>query len=106
MFTKGESAYVASSDSRQSGFECTIISLGKKYITVENKYGRKYKFNNDDTLICEDWSIYRLYKSEDDWKKDESKKEKLRFIGNRIYKLPLVLSDDEINSIYERLNTL
>ena len=43
-FTKGQSVYVSSSDSRQNGFNAVVTSVGSKYITVTDEYTRKYKF--------------------------------------------------------------
>lgn len=103
MFTKGQKAYVASSDSRYKGFECTVVSVGKKYITAETNYGEKYRFANDDNRICEEWGIYSLHQSESEWQKEQDIKDKLRYIINREYRLSLVLTEDEIESIYNRL---
>ena len=45
-FTKGQKVYVSSSDSRHSGFNATITSVGSKYITATDEYGRIYKYYN------------------------------------------------------------
>ena len=101
-FTKGQKVYVSSSDSRQKGFEATITSMGSKYITVTDSYGRKYRFDTKD-LYCVDWSIYHLEESEESYKAILVRKEKMRFISKNIYCLDSVLLDCEIDDIYNRL---
>lgn len=100
-FTKGQSVYVSSSDSRHSGFNATITSIGSKYITATDEYGRKYKFDKE-RLYCIDWSIYHLEESEQSYKKKLLRKIKLRVISDT-YRLDSVLSDSEIDDIYNRI---
>lgn len=102
-FTKGQSVYVASSDRRQSGFNATITSIGSKYITATDEYGRKYKFDKE-THYCVDWSIYHLEESELAYKERLVREEKLLFIRNNIHRLGGVLLEHEIDDIYNRLN--
>ena len=102
MFTKGQKAYVASTDSRQNGFECTILSIGKKYITVSDPYGRKYRFDVEN-FWCEEWGIYRLYESELAWARWSEKYEKLRIIRINAHNIESILTDEEIDSIYKRI---
>lgn len=101
-FTKGQNVYVSSSDSRQSGFNATITSIGSKYITATNEYGRKYKFDKS-RYYSVDWSIYHLEESEAAYKERLVREEKLRFIRNNIHRLGGVLLDSEIDDIYNRL---
>lgn len=100
--TKGQTVYVASHDRCQKGFNGTIVSIGRKYITVENKYGRKYHFDVE-SHYCEEWSIYELYENEETYKKETERKEKARFISINVHKLIKVLSDQEIDDIYNRI---
>lgn len=61
---KGQRVYIASDDKRNSDYEGTITSIGKKYITVTDDYGHKTRFHID-TLYREDWCVYRLYESKE-----------------------------------------
>ncbi len=101
-FKKGQSVYIASSDSRRRGFNATITSIGSKYITATDEYGRKYKFDKE-TYYCVDWSIYHLEESEVAYKARLVREEKLRFIRNNIHRLGGVLLEHEIDGIYNRL---
>lgn len=101
-FTKGQSVYVSSSDSRQRGFNATITSIGSKYITATDEYGRKYKFDKEQ-YYCIDWSIYHLEENEESYKTKLVREEKIRFIRHYIYSLDSVLLDNEIDDIYNRL---
>ena len=101
-FTKGQNVYVSSSDSRQKGYNATITSIGSKYITVTDEYGRKQKFDKE-RHYCIDWSIYHLEENEESYKTKLVREEKLRFIRNKIYCLDSVLLDSEIDDIYNRL---
>ena len=101
-FTKGQNVYVSSSDSRQSGFNATITSIGSKYITTTDKCGRKYRFDKE-RYYCVDWCIYHLEENEELYKTKLVREEKLRFIRNNIYRLDSVLLDCEIDDIYNRL---
>lgn len=101
-FTKGQSVYVSSSDSRQEGYNATITSIGSKYITVTDEYGCKQRFDKE-RLYCIDWSIYHLEESDESYKADLVRKEKIRFIEKNIHRLDSVLLDSEIDDIYNRL---
>lgn len=101
-FTKGQNVYVSSSDSRQRGFNATITSIGSKYITATDKYGRKYKFDKE-RYYCIDWGLYRLEESEESYKARIARQEKIRIIRNYVYCLDSVLSDSEIDDLYNRL---
>ena len=101
-FTKGQSVYVSSSDSRQRGFEATITSIGSKYITATDKYGGKYKFDKDD-YYCIDWSIFCLEESEDAYNERKLRENKMKVIERNSYRLHCVLSDSEIDDIYNKI---
>lgn len=101
-FTKGQSVYVSSSDERHRGYNATITSIGSKYITTTDKYGRKQKFDKE-RLYRIDWSIYHLEESEESYETKLVREEKIRFIRNNIYHLDDVLLDCEIDDIYNRL---
>lgn len=101
-FTKGQKVYVSSSDSRQSGFDATITSIGKKYITTTDKFGRKHRFDKE-RYSCVDWSIYHIEENEELYKTKLVREEKMRFIYKNMYRLGTVLLDDEIDDIYNRL---
>ncbi len=101
-FTKGQSVYVSSSDSRQKGFNGTILSIGSKYITVTNNYGRKYRFDREG-LYCIDWGVYHLEESEQSYNERMLRYHKLNFIIRNDYRLGSVLSEDEIDEIYNRI---
>ena len=101
-FTKGQSVYVSSLDDRHRGFNATITSIGSKYITATDEYGRKYKFDKE-RYYCIDWSIYHLEESEESYKTKLVREEKMRFILKNIYCLDSVLLDTEIDDICNRL---
>lgn len=101
-FTKGQSVYVSSSDDRHRGYNATITSIGSKYITTTDEYGRKQKFDKE-RYYCIDWSIYHLEESEESYKTKLVREEKIRFIIKNIYRLDSVLLDGEIDDIYNRL---
>lgn len=101
-FTKGQSVYVSSSDERHRGYNATITSIGSKYITTTDEYGRKQKFDKEQ-LYCVDWSIYHLEESEQSYKTKLVREEKIRFIKYNIHGLGSVLLDSEIDDIYNRL---
>lgn len=101
-FTKGQNVYVSSSDSRQSGFNATITSIGSKYITATDKWGRKYRFDKE-RYYCVDWSIYHLEESEAAYKERLVREEKLRTIRRYINMLDCILLDNEIDDIYNRI---
>ena len=101
-FTKGQNVYVSSSDSRQEGFNATITSIGSKYITATDKWGRKYRFDKE-RYYCVDWSIYHLEENEESYKTKLVREEKLRFIYQNMYRFESVLLDGEIDDIYNRL---
>ena len=101
-FTKGQSVYVSSSDERHRGYNATITSIGSKYITTTDEYGRKQKFDKE-RYYCIDWSIYHLEESEESYKTKLVREEKLRFIRKNIHRLDSVLLDCEIDDICNRL---
>ena len=101
-FTKGQSVYVSSSDERHRGYNATITSIGSKYITTTDEYGRKQKFDKE-RLCCVDWPIYHLEESESSYNGRMLREAKLRVIGNNIHRLSSVLLDIEIDDIYNRL---
>ena len=101
-FTKGQKVYVSSSDSRQRGFEATITSIGSKYITATDKYGGKYKFDKDDHY-CIDWSIFSLEESEEAYNERKLRENKMKVIERNIHRLYSVLSDSEIDDLYNKI---
>lgn len=101
-FTKGQKVYVSSSDHRQSGFDATITSIGKKYITATDKFGRRHRFDKE-RYYCIDWSIYHLEENRELYEMKLVREEKMRFIYQNMYRLNSVLSDDEIDDIINRL---
>lgn len=101
-FTKGQNVYVSSSDSRQKGYNATITSIGSKYITVTDEYGRKQKFDKE-RYYCIDWSIYRLEESELSYNERKLRENKLCVIRLNIHRLGDILSDSEIDDIYNRI---
>lgn len=101
-FTKGQKVYVSSSDSRVKGFNAVVTSIGSKYITVTTDYGRKYKFDKE-RLCCIEWSIYHLEESEDSYEERKLREHKILVIRRNEYRLDTVLSDYEIDDIYNRI---
>lgn len=101
-FTKGQLVYVSSSDSRVSGFNAVVTSIGSKYITVTTEYGKKYKFDKE-CLCCVDWSVYHLEESVDSYKERKLREHKILVIRRNEYRLDTVLLDSEIDDIYNRI---
>jgi hypothetical protein len=101
-FTKGQKVYVASSDSRQKGFNAVVTSIGSKYITVTDEYTRKYKFYKYN-LCCVDWSIYHLEESVDSYERRKLQEHKLFVIRRNEYRLGKILLESEIDDIYNRI---
>ena len=101
-FTKGQKVYVSSSDSRLDGFDATITSVGSKYITATDKYGRRHKFDKD-RHYCVDWSIYHLEESIESYNERKLRQHKFLVIRRNEYRLGEILSDSEIDDIYNRI---
>jgi hypothetical protein len=101
-FTKGQSVYVSSSDSRQRGFNAVVTSIGSKYITVTDEYTRKYKFYKYN-LCCVDWSIYHLEESVDSYERRKLQEHKLWVIRRNENRLGKILLESEIDDIYNRI---
>jgi hypothetical protein len=83
-FKKGEKAIAISNSTMCSNDELVVVSVGKKYITCqpyEYSYGRKYKFDIN-TLLREDWSIYKLYHSIEEYEEEKQFLEKIQKFKN------------------------
>ena len=100
--TKGQKVYVGSDDSRQNGFDTTVVSVGNKFITVVDNYGRKYRFDKE-SLWCNDWSIYHLYESLDACKHKEKMRDVYRAIVRNIAMVLKQLSEDEVVALYNKI---
>lgn len=96
---KGDTVYIASSDSRVNDFTSTVKSVGKKYITIDNG---GYKFSQD-THICEQWGVYTIFKNKEEFDNYERKRAQLNYICLNQCKLKYVLTDEEIENIYNKL---
>lgn len=101
-FTRGQLVYVSSSDSRVKGFNAVVTSIGSKYITVTDNYTRKHKFDKYN-LDCVDWSIYHLEESVDSYEERKLRQHKIFVIRRNEYRLDKILSDSEIDDIYNRI---
>lgn len=110
-FKKGQRVFVASTDERVNSFDAVVISVGKKFVTVSTNlenpsYGRKYKFNIEENLRCEEWVVYELYVNEDDFHHKREMEEKINFIISNIssrWVFEEMFSEEEINALYNRL---
>jgi hypothetical protein len=96
---KGDMVYIASSDRRINDFTSTVKSVGKKWITIDNG---NYKFSQD-THICEQWGVYTIFKNKEESDNYKRKREHLNYICLNQYKLKYVLTDEEIENIYNKL---
>lgn len=75
-FVKGEHVVACSTDPRQNHEKMIVTSIGKKYITCkclksddsDETYNYGYRFGIDN-LIRDDWSIYRLFHTIEDYNK-------------------------------------
>lgn len=101
-FTKGQKVYVSSSDSRVKGFNAVVTSIGSKYITVTTEYERKYRFDKEH-LCCAEWGVYHLEESVDSYEKRKLHQHKILVIRRNEYRLDKILSDSEIDDIYNRI---
>ena len=95
---KGDSVYVYSDT--QNDFDGIVISVGSKYITIqEGTYRRKWRFDKE-THICEDWSVYTLFASKEDADKFLERREKERFVKHEIDFATRNMTDEEFDTIY------
>ena len=83
-FKKGEKVIAISNSTRCGNDELVVVSIGKKYITCQ-AYGygsrRKYRFDIN-TLLREDWSIYKLYHSIEEYEEEKQFLEKMKKFKN------------------------
>lgn len=117
-FKVGQTAYVYLIGNAARGkktdeerIEKWIVKLvGKKYITIENKYGRKEKFNIENNfrhIYSCGGENYVLYPTEaalrlDLWRNDTRKTiRKCADLNSGIWKM---LNDEELRTIYNILN--
>ena len=55
---KGDTVVVYSDDKRNPNYEDTVTSIGRKYITVSERWMNKF---NIETLYAKDWAAYKLF---------------------------------------------
>ena len=96
---KGDTVYIASSDSRVNDFTSTVKSVGKKWITIDDG---GYKFSQV-THICEQWGVYSIFKNKEEFDYYNRKRVQLQYINLNRCKLEYVLTDEEIENIYNKL---
>ena len=96
---KDDNVYVHSEDKRNRSFEGVVTSIGSKFITVTESSGRKWRFRRN-TLICEEWSIYRLYKDKEDADNAEQRKEQEKFIIREISYALRKVTNEEFDTMY------
>ena len=77
MFKKGEKAYSIDRRGKEAPEEVTIVSVGKKFITVEDAYGKKIRFDRE-TGIREDWGQYEIYESKELYEEQVQKREMVK----------------------------
>ena len=102
---KGQEIYVSSSDRRQKGFYGKVVSIGSKYVTVETKYGKRYRFHSDNHW-CVEWGIYHLEESYESYQERIALNEKMRYIEHNPNKLFAILTKEELEDIYNRMKKL
>ena len=95
---KGDTVYIASSDRRVNDFTSTVKSVGKKWITIDNGY----KFSQD-THECEQWGVYTIFKDKEESDNYKRKREHLNYICLNSHKFHKVLTDEEVETIYNKL---
>lgn len=98
---KGDSVYVFSDDSRHKSFEGTAISVGAKYITVEEGTGgRRWKFDRE-TRMCVEWSIYYVYKDKSEADARVKREEMRKFVHQNISRALVNMSDEDFETIHD-----
>ena len=107
-FVKGEHVVACTSDPRQKHEKMIVTSIGKKYITCkclkgddsDETYDQAYRFGIDN-LIREDWSIYTLFHSIEDYNKyvlaEKKTQELIRGMQYQEYSLEELLLFDIIH---------
>ena len=104
---KGDIVYIASDDGRRAGqeYEGKVVSVGSKYITIE-RYGRKEQFSKE-TGYMKDWSEWKMYPSEEDYKKEKETDEKRMYINHYIdYAIRYGMTFDEIDQLYQLVKNI
>lgn len=56
---KGDTVYIYTSDTRNRNYEAKVVSIGRKYITIDNPQWMN-QFGKE-TLQCVQWGAYSLY---------------------------------------------
>lgn len=56
---KGDTVFIYTSDKRNKNYEAKVVSIGRKYITIDNPHWMN-QFDKE-TLQCEQWRAYSLY---------------------------------------------
>ena len=113
-FRKGQTVYIVPKYERDGKpFYAKIVSIGSKYITIDNMHYSECRFNISD-LYEATTGRYKLYASEDSYKlelKIQSKRRNIRnFIdrklpllnGEQIIKLELLLKSFDYEILYKR----
>lgn len=102
-FIKGQTAYVHSRSERQSSYETTVVSIGKKYITCQQRDGYPKQRFDKETFIDNDWSNYVLYHSKEEYEHEIE----IFNMRSKIYwhfdKLIDILTEEEVRALYEKL---
>ena len=104
---KGDIVYITSDDERNAGreYEAEVTSVGSKYISIE-RYGRKEQFGKE-TGYMKDWSVWKMYPSEEDYKKEKEADEKRMYINHYIdYAMRLGMTFDEIDQLYQLVKNI
>lgn len=96
---KGDSVYVYSDDDRHHPFEGVAVSVGSKYITVEESSGRRWKFDKESRL-CQDWSIFYVYANKSEADEKVKREEMRKFVHREISSALFNMSDDEFETVY------
>lgn len=102
---KGDVAYLYSSDSRNKGEEVKVVSVGKKYITVDcHRDHARYEV---ETMTCVDWVSWRIFLGTEaeynEWcQRREERARQLNILRNHIEGLTL----EQIMKVREFVNSL
>ena len=105
---KGDIVYIASDDIQRYGkpYEAEVTSVGRIYITITDKYGHKTQFSKE-TGYMKDWIVWKIYPSEEDYKKEQEAEEKIMYINRHIdFAMRCGMTFDEIDQLYQLVKNI
>lgn len=107
---KGDSVYVVFDDSRILPFEATIISVGSRYITIDNTHRSSARYHKDTLCSADDksgWNAHaKLYKSKEAYEQSIIDGARREEVYTKIIELLQDTKDLDIGILDEIYNTI